>query len=59
MKPQIHKIPEILWLITAILAFAVAAHKSYAAREDTIQYFIISALAVLMYFYRKNKRTRT
>jgi len=56
MNRQINKLPEILWLVAGILAFAAAIHKLSAAGKYHVQYFIISALSIIMYLYRRHKR---
>jgi hypothetical protein len=55
-NPQIQKIPEILWLITGILALMAAIHKFSNSGQYYVQYFVISFLSLLMYLYRRHRR---
>jgi membrane protein implicated in regulation of membrane protease activity len=55
---SIQKIPEFLWLFTALIALIAAVYKATHSGQYHVQYFVISILSLLMYLYRKHRRIK-
>lgn len=53
-----YKIIETVWLIIAGLSFIAMIHATIRGGiyKDSIMFFIICSLSVLMYIFRKNQR---
>lgn len=57
MKNNIKKILEIIWLIVAIISFFLAIHAFWLKSfKDIIMFFVISAISLGMYFFRRQSR---
>jgi hypothetical protein len=52
------KVMEIVWLVVAVLMFGVALHSLIARHHFVPGYFILSVLAILMYFARRYRRNK-
>lgn len=51
------KLPEIVWIIIAVMALVTSLHALiFREIKDSTTFFIIFALALMVYFFRRNRR---
>jgi hypothetical protein len=61
MSSQFGIIVEYLWLVIAIVSFATSIHSAYKfgiTGKDTITFFVMSIIAVMMFLFRRSQRKR-
>jgi hypothetical protein len=49
---------EYVWLVVALSMTAISVHRIFVVRSFELTYLLLTALAFLMYFLRRNSKYR-